>query len=168
MKRGLIVVILWVLPGIGFAQELPIQNFLRVNAEFCTAGQPTVDQLSDLKADGIRTILNLRVPAEHDAAAEEGQVLALGMKYFNIPVAGADVRNEQVEEFLALTDDTENRPMFIHCASANRVGALWMIRRVIRDGWTQTEAEAEATEIGLRSAALRDFALHYIDTHQAR
>lgn len=168
MRPGLLVFILWAFPAIGSAQDLPIQNFLRVNTEFCTAGQPTLDELSVLKADGIRTILNLRVPAEHDAAAEEAQVRALGMEYFNIPIAGADVRNEQVDRFLALTDDADNRPMFIHCASANRVGAMWLIRRVIRDGWTRAEAEAEAIEIGLRSAPLRDFALHYLDSHESR
>jgi uncharacterized protein (TIGR01244 family) len=168
MKRGLMVFMLWILPEVAIAQDLPIQNFLRVNAEFCTAGQPTIDQLSDLKEDGIRSVLNLRVPDEHDAAAEQAQVLELGMKYFNIPIAGADIRNEQVDEFLALSDDTENQPMFIHCGSANRVGALWMIRRVLRDGWTREAAETEAAEVGLRSAALKDFALRYLEAHRTQ
>ena len=151
-----------------FSQESDIRNYLRVNTDFCTAGQPTLEQLSQLQEDGFRTVLNLRVPTEHDAAAEEALVRELGMNYFNIPVAGADVRDEQVEEFLALTDDEENRPVFIHCASANRVGAFWMIRRVIRDGWSVADAENEATEVGMRSPALRDFALQYIQEHPAQ
>ena len=170
MKRGVTVLIAWVFAvcATGLAQEAPIRNFLQVNSEFCTAGQPTLEQLSKLKEDGIRTVLNLRVPSEHDAAAEKAAVLELGMNYFNIPVAGANVRDEQVEAFLTLTDDVENRPIFIHCASANRVGAFWMIRRVVREDWSVTEAEAEAAEIGLRSEALRDFALRYIDAQGLR
>ena len=151
----------------GFAQDLPIRNFLRVNTEFCTAGQPTIEELSDLKEDGIRAVLNLRVPTEHDAAAEAAAVRELGMNYFNIPVDGANIGDAQVEEFLALTDDENNQPMFIHCGSANRVGAFWMIRRAIRDGWSVSDAEAEADEIGLTSAALKEFALQYIETHRA-
>ena len=170
MKRTVTVLVLWmfVFCGAGFSQESDIRNYLRVNTDFCTAGQPTLEQLSQLQEDGFRTVLNLRVPTEHDAVAEEALVRELGMNYFNIPVAGADVRDEQVEEFLKLTDDEENRPVFIHCASANRVGAFWMIRRVIRDGWSLADAENEAAEVGLRSPALRDFARQYIQEHPAQ
>ncbi len=36
--------------------------------------------------------------------------------------------------------------MFIHCTAAIRVGAFWMIRRVLRDGWKVEDAEEEATK----------------------
>ena len=38
---------------------------------------------------------------------------------------------EQAAEFLKITDDPENRPAFIHCQSAARVAAFWMIRRAL-------------------------------------
>ncbi len=168
MKRVLLAVIagVFAFSSVGLAQDLPIRNFLRVNTEFCTAGQPTIEELSDLQADGIRAVLNLRVPTEHDAAAEEAAVRELGMNYYNIPVDGANIPDAQVEEFLALTDAEANQPMFIHCGSANRVGAFWMIRRALRDGWNVGDAEAEADEIGLTSAALKAFALQYIENHR--
>lgn len=56
--------------------------------------------------------------------------------------------------------------MFIHCACADRVGAFFMIRRVLRDGMTFEAAKAEATKIGLQSAALEAFAKQYIDKHK--
>ena len=68
--------------------------------------------------------------------------------------------------FLALTDDAGNRPMFIHCGSANRVGAFWMIRRVLRDDWNVADAETEAREIGMRAPALREFAVNFIERNQ--
>jgi uncharacterized protein (TIGR01244 family) len=159
------------LPGgaVAFAQEAgpPIRNFLRVNDEFCTGGQPRVDQLAKLKADGVKTIINLRPPGEHRAAEEEAMAKELGLRYFNIPVVFADPKDEQATEFLKITDDPENRPAFIHCAGAIRVGAFWMIRRVLRDGWTIEAAEAEAKKIGLReSPHLNEFARRYIAEHR--
>jgi uncharacterized protein (TIGR01244 family) len=140
----------------------PIMNFLRLNTEICTGGQPTLDQLTDLKKQGVTTIINLRTPQEYDAAPEEAKAKELGLRYFNIPVASNGPKDEQVVEFLKLTDDPKNRPAFIHCASANRVGAFWMIRRVLRDNWTMDAAKTEATMIGMRAQNLIDFATQYI------
>jgi protein tyrosine phosphatase (PTP) superfamily phosphohydrolase (DUF442 family) len=146
-----------------------IQNFLKVNTEFCTGGQPTPAQLSELKSQGITTIINLRTPGEagFDAVGEEAEIKKLGMKYFNIPVSNqAGPKDEQADEFLKLTDDARNRPVFIHCGSANRVGGFFMIRRVLRDGMTFDAAKAEAQKIGLRSAQLEEFAKQYVEKHK--
>ena len=56
--------------------------------------------------------------------------------------------------------------MFIHCGSANRVGAFWMIRRVLRDDWEVERAQTEAEQIGMRSPGLVTFALSYIERNQ--
>ncbi len=165
MKRVIGVFVFLSFCATGYSQE-SIRNYLRVNEEFCTAGQPTIEELTDVRDDGNVAVLNLRRPQEHDADEEQAAVEALGMKYFNIPVDGGNLADAQAAEFLALTDDPENRPMFIHCASANRVGAFWMIRRVLRDGWALGDAEAEAAEIGLRNEALRAFARDYIERNR--
>src|SRR5690349_21638500 len=144
-----------------------IRNFLRVNKDFCTGGQPRLEHLQQLKAEGVKAIINLRQPSEHRAAEEEAKAKELGLRYFNIPVAFGDPKDEQVDEFLKITDDPANRPAFIHCAGAIRVGAFWMIRRVLRDGWKIEDAEKEAEKIGLReSPHLNEFARKYIETHR--
>ena len=147
----------------------PIRNFLRVNEDFCTGAQPRLEHLKQLKAEGVRAVINLRQPSEHRAAEEEAAAKEAGLRYFNIPVAFADPKEEQVAEFLKITDEEENRPAFIHCAGAIRVGAFWMIRRVLRDGWTVERAEAEAEKIGLReSPHLNEFARKYIEKHREK
>src|SRR5688572_22461173 len=155
------------------AQQQPsgpaITNFLRINSEICTGGQPTPEQLAQLKAQGVTTVINLRSPGEagFDAAGEEAATKKLGLKYFHIPISNQQgPREEQATEFLKITDDPANRPAFIHCGSANRVGGFWMIRRVLRDGYTMEAAKAEADKIGLRSQALVDFANQYIAKHK--
>src|SRR3954465_11387886 len=136
----------------------PIRNFLRINDQFCTGGQPRLEHLAKLKAEGVRAIINLRHPSEYAAADEEALAKKLGIRYFNIPVRFDDPKDEQATEFLKLTDDVANRPAFIHCAAAVRVGAFWMIRRVLRDRWSLSDAEQEAAKIGLRNAHLLEFA----------
>lgn len=150
-------------------EDRPIRNFLRINKEFCTGAQPRPEHLEKLKAEGIKSIINLRRPTEHRADEEKAKAKELGLRYFNIPVAFGDPREEQATEFLKITDDPENRPAFIHCATTIRVGAFWMIRRVLRDGWSIEAAEAEAEKIGLReSPHLNAFARSYIEKYNVR
>lgn len=147
-------------------QEYPsIQNFLRVNQQVCTGGQPSMDDLAKLKAEGVKAIVNLRQPSEYNAEEEASKAKEVGLRYFNIPVNGADPRDEQVNEFLTVMADEKNRPAFIHCHSANRVGAFWMIRRAVVDGWNIEDAEAEGRKVGLRSPTLLSFARSYIERH---
>ncbi len=163
-----ILVLLLLAPASAMAQEVqPIRNFIRINDEFCAGAQPRLEHLERLKADGVQAIINLRPPSEHRAAEEEAKAKELGLLYFNIPVVFGDPKEEQATEFLKITDDPKNRPAFIHCAASIRVGAFWMIRRVLRDGWTVEAAEEEARKIGLReSPHLNEFARKYIEKHR--
>src|SRR3954469_5180962 len=148
-KLSNVILMLAAISALAIAQDpQPIRNFLRVNPDFCTGGQPRLEHLVQLKTDGVKAIINLRVPTEHRAAEEEAKAKELGLKYFNIPVVFADPKDEQVAEFLRITDEADNRPVFIHCAASIRVGAFWLIRRVLRDGWTFEAAQKEAETIG--------------------
>jgi uncharacterized protein (TIGR01244 family) len=155
-------------PAAAPPQELPpIRNFVQVNPEFCTGGQPRVEHYAKLKADGVRAVLNLRTPGEHRAEEEKAAVEKAGMKYFNIPVVYTAPTDAQVDEFLRITDDPANRPMFIHCTAAIRVGGFWMIRRALRDGLSPDAALEEAKKVGLVNAPhLEEFARNYIASHK--
>src|ERR671939_262807 len=152
MKKALTILLSTLLLAAQAAAQYELKdkrNFMRVNTDFCTGGQPRLEHLEKLKAEGVKAVINLRRPSEHRAAEEEAKAKELGLRYFNIPVAYTDPKEEQVTEFLKITDDPENRPEFIHCTAAKRVGAFWMIRRVLRDGWKVEDAEAEAVKVGL-------------------
>jgi uncharacterized protein (TIGR01244 family) len=147
----------------------PIRNFLQVNPDFCTGGQPRPEHFAELKAKGVKAVLNLRTAGEHRADEEREAVKAAGLAYYNIPVVYTDPKPEQVDEFLKITDDPANRPMFIHCTAAIRVGGFWLIRRVVRDGWTWDAALEEARKVGLnQSPHLEEFARQYIAAWRAR
>jgi hypothetical protein len=49
------------------AQHPPLRrfNFLRISTDFCTGGQPRLEQYARLKAEGVRAVLSLRPPGEY-------------------------------------------------------------------------------------------------------
>ena len=148
----------------GQASKISTRNFLRINSEICTSGQPSLEDLSRFKEEGIRAILNLRRPSEDPILAEEEKkARALGLRYFNIPVDSSNLQEEDADEFVRVVADEANRPILIHCGSANRVGGFWIIYRVLQDHWSFEEAEEEARRIGLRNPGLADFARKYIE-----
>lgn len=152
----------------GQASSISARNFLRINSEVCTSGQPSLEDLSRFKDEGIRAILNLRRLSEDPILAEEEKkARALGLRYFSIPVDSSNLQEEDADEFLRIVVDEANRPILIHCGSANRVGGFWMIYRVLQDHWSFQEAEEEARRIGLRNPVLADFARKYIE-HRRR
>lgn len=142
-----------------------IQRFLKLSDNVWTGGQPWIEHLPKLKDAGIKVIINLRPHAEYQGQREEAEVKKLGLSYFNIPVDGRAPDELDADDFLKLTDDQlKNGPVFIHCAAGVRVGAFWMIRRVLRDGWQIDKALEEANRIGLNNhAGLTEFAREYID-----
>ena len=150
--------------------EMPaIPKFLQVTPQFCTGAQPRLEAFAKLKADGVKSVLNLRQPTEHRAADEQAAVEAVGMKYFNIPVVYANPTDAEADAFLKITDDPANRPMFIHCTAAIRVGAFWAIRRALRDRLTPDAALEEGRKVGLVNAPhLEEFARKYIASHEPR
>jgi uncharacterized protein (TIGR01244 family) len=146
-----------------------IRNFLQVTPEFCTGGQPRPEHFAKLKNQGVKAVLNLRTPGEHRADEEKAAVEQAGLKYFNIPVVYREPADAQVDEFLKITDDPANRPMFIHCTAAIRVGGFWLIRRVVRDGMSWDAALEEARKVGLVNAPhLEEFAKRYLASHPVK
>jgi protein tyrosine phosphatase (PTP) superfamily phosphohydrolase (DUF442 family) len=62
--------------------------------------------------------------------------------------------------------DPANQPAFVHCASGNRAAALWMVKRLLVDGWDADRAASEATALGMSNPALKQFALDYSAAHK--
>lgn len=164
---GILALLLAALPLAAAPSTSDIEKFNTVSDRVATGGQPTVPQIASLAREGFRTIVNLREPAEYDAAAEEAAAKQNKLTYVNIPVKATEPRPEQVDAFLAALAKPGVYPVFIHCASGNRVAAFWMVRRVLVDKWDVEDAEREARLGGLKSPAMREFALDYIRTHAA-
>lgn len=146
------------------AEEPPegITNYTRIDATVACAGATPATALPGLKQLGFKSIINFRTEEEEGANIQSHRSTAavIGLKYIHIPFRAPTP--EKTEEFLAAISDTANQPAYIHCASANRVGAMWFIKRVKLDAWDTDAAMTEAETIGLRSERLKEFALDYV------
>jgi uncharacterized protein (TIGR01244 family) len=144
------------------------RNYTRVDATVACGGATTAEAWPELRARGFKAVINLREASEPGADVEGGRrgAEAAGLKYVHIPMSGSNPDASTVDAFLAAVKDPANSPVYIHCGSANRVGAMWLVKRMLVDGWDQARALREAETIGLRSPALRDFMLAYVREHQ--
>jgi len=126
------------------------------------ASQPTAADLELAKQQGIKTVINLRPAAEQPEFDEEGLVRGLGLEYVHVPIAGVggfdDATITRAREALSSAEG----PVLLHCASANRVGAVWIPWRVLDGGRTVDEAIAEARTIGLKTPELEGKARDYV------
>ncbi len=150
-------------------QDMPgIRNYSRVDATVGCGGAVDPSAMALLRQEGFVSVINLRLASEQGANVEAGRAAAqaASLRYIHLPFNGASPDPAIVESFLAAVADRSNQPVFIHCGSANRVGAFWMIKRALQDEWPVEKALVEAQAIGLRSEGLTTFATEYISTQR--
>ena len=89
-----------------------------------STGQPDEAILTQLKAAGYVAVVDLRTASEDRGLDEPAAVADAGLDYYSLPVAGARgttfANAKALEDLLAGIDG----PVFLHCRSGNRVGAL--------------------------------------------
>ena len=141
-----------------------VRNFSRVDATVGCGGATDASAMGTLRKEGFVSVINLRLETEQgaDVEASRAAAKAAGLKYIHLPFNAASPDPKVVDSFLAAVADKSNQPVFIHCGTANRVGAVWMIKRALQDGWPVEKARGEAEAIGLSNPQLTAFATDYI------
>ena len=145
-----------------------VTNFARLESTIACAGAVTPEGVAEVKQLGYASIINLRQPSENGANvdAEAAAAKDAGLQYVHLPFNGASPDPAVVDQFLKAIVAPENQPALVHCATGNRAAALWMIKRMVVDGWDADRAAAEATSLGLTSASLKNFAIDYAASHK--
>ncbi len=113
-------------------------------------GQPTVEHLREASEAGYKSIVNLRSGKEKAEVDQETVVEGLGMRYVHIPIAGgADMTVENAKLLADAVADPALLPSMVHCASGNRVGALFAIKATMLDGVSAEEAIKLGVDAGM-------------------
>jgi uncharacterized protein (TIGR01244 family) len=129
---------------------------LHRSGQLIFAGQVTPDQLHELQATGLGTVINCRTQAEMDSLEfDEPELLdQLDMQYVHLPLGGADGYSpEAVDAFAAELQRLEG-VVLIHCSGGGRVRALYAAYLVRYEGLTVEEARERLRELGQGPSAL--------------
>lgn len=130
------------------------------------ASQPAAADFEQAKKGGVKTVINLRHASENKDFDEKAVVEGLGLTYIHIPWNGVDELTDQRLDEMRQALKTAERPILLHCASANRVGAGWLAYRVLDEGLSVDAAREEAKVVGLVSPAYEARTLEYIAAKQ--
>lgn len=131
-------------------------------------GQPSADDLQLAKEKGIKVIVTLRGEKEIDwdeQLAAEKLGLTFRRVAFREPASLTDAVFDETRKILQESAQN-NQPVMLHCGAANRVGAIWLVHRVLDDGVPLEKAQQEAKEVGLKTEGYVQRALEYIETHR--
>lgn len=131
-----------------FAKRIEIvgvENLARINPNLYRGAQPTKEGFANLKALGIKTVINLRSHHTDKDVCRE-----LGLRYYQIKIDLFKPPDpDQIEQFMQIVTNPENQPVFFHChLGKDRTGVMAAVFRIVHDGWTNEEALAEMQYFG--------------------
>jgi uncharacterized protein (TIGR01244 family) len=124
-----------------------IKNYNRETTKLATSGALGDGAVKELAKKGFKTIIDLRTKAE-GTASEKESVEKASMAYFNIPVTGKGVNDKQLAEFTKIFESAKG-PVLLHCASANRAGAM-LTRYYLSKGMARGAAFERGRAIGIK------------------
>lgn len=123
---------------------IALANRLDPAPNLITGGSIDAPALATAAEAGVKTVFDLR-PAAERSYDEPAVCASLGLRYLNLPIAGAeDFTLATVQRFDALLAEAGATPTILHCASGNRVGALMALRAA----WLQQLPSDQALALG--------------------
>ena len=130
-----------------WAEKIELQgvpNLHKVDTQFYRSAQPTAEGMTNLVALGVKTVVNLR-----DNHSDADEIGGLPLVAKRIEIFTANIKVEQVKEFLSIVSDTNNLPLLVHCQhGADRTGTMCAMYRIVKQGWSADEAIKELEEGG--------------------
>jgi uncharacterized protein (TIGR01244 family) len=90
------------------------------------AGQPDEAGFRVFAENGYAVVIDLRTAGEDRGLDEPAVVEALGMDYINLPIGRGGITFANAKALSAMID-AYDQPVLVHCASANRIGALFAL-----------------------------------------
>jgi protein tyrosine/serine phosphatase len=132
-----------VLAGANAADRLAaitIANFGQVSDIYYRGAQPTGHDFADLKAIGVKTIIDL---TDEDGKGVDAR--HAGLNFFQIPMSSTSAPSSaQVDQFLSIVNNPTYQPVYVHCKGGrHRTGTLTAVYRMANEGWTPDRAYEE-------------------------
>lgn len=105
-----------------------ILNYIKINENISTAGQPSIEQFQQIKNENFDVVINLALSSATNALENEDKVVSeLGMTYIHLPVDFEEPKLSDLNLFLRIMSGIKDKKVFIHCAKNYRVTAFMYI-----------------------------------------
>lgn len=118
-------------------------NYLKINDQLATSGQPTEAQFRLIHAAGYKTVINLAPESvlENSLIAEAALLEELSIRYIHIPVDFSKPTEQDFIDFVSSMQATSAQKVWVHCAANMRVSAF--VYRYRRDVMGEDETSAK-------------------------
>ena len=138
---------------LGIAGLAHAGDFTQPRAGLHTGGQPSLEQLDALPAQGVRTVIDLRADGEDRGYDEVAELQRRKLRYLRLPIAGAqDLTPANASALKRLLVDSGDG-VLLHCASGNRVGGLLALMAAQEEQLPPAQALELGKQAGLKSLA---------------
>jgi uncharacterized protein (TIGR01244 family) len=114
-----------------------------------SAGQPDEAAFKVFADSGYAAVIDLRTDSEERGLDEQVVVESLGMDYVSLPIGSDGISLDNARALDKLLSGYD-RPVLVHCASGNRVGALLALRASLKGA-----DDAAAIELGKQGGLTR-------------
>lgn len=153
MKRLAVFVALVLASALATADDLAAVSSLKVDLEavvkqglvkpvdgITSAGQPDAAAFEVFAESGYAAVIDIRTEGENRRLDEPAVVEGLGMEYVLFPIGHDDVTVENARALFEVLSQYDG-PVLVHCASANRVGALFALKEFDDTGDVESALE---------------------------
>jgi protein tyrosine phosphatase (PTP) superfamily phosphohydrolase (DUF442 family) len=125
-----------------------IYNYLQINSDLATSGQPAAHQFNSIKAAGYSKIINLAPPSAENSVNDEANILAkIGIDYVNIAVDFNNPTDQDFQHFVSHIQSHKDKKIWVHCAANLRVSCFIFKYRTAILGQDKLLAEADLKKI---------------------
>jgi len=116
-----------------------LENFHRISSDLYRGAQPTEEGFRQLKAMGVKTVVNLR-----SFSSDRGKIGDTGLGYEHIYMKAWHPETKEVVRFVQIVGDPSRRPVFVHCKhGSDRTGTMCAVYRIFFQGWSKEDAIEE-------------------------
>lgn len=119
------------------------------------ASQPSAEALKTLTKQGLKQVVNIRMPSEGPFDDELEACSNLGIEYHHLPVYESGKWNVvHLHNLNELIQNNPDQKILIHCQSANRAGAWYALYLMKSQNLSLDEALKTSKECGLTKKEL--------------
>ena len=136
---------------------MDILNYLVLNEQLITGGQPSQDSFKKLSKKGVVVVINLLPSHQNPINNEEFLVAENNMDYIHIPVDWDNPKETDFNSFVIAMKKHQEKKIFVHCAMNMRVSAFIYLYRILHDNFHKEKAKESMEKIWKPSGTWAEF-----------